>query len=1126
MLSRITFPPVVFALLTVAAAAADKLDFSRDIRPVLADNCFACHGPDANKRQGALRLDLRDEATKPADSGEVAIVPNNTAKSELVRRIFAEDEAERMPPADSQKKLTADQKALLKRWIDEGAPYAQHWSFVPPVKATLPAVKQAEWAKNEIDRFVLAQLEAKNLAPSAPADTRALIRRLALDLTGLPPSTEEVEAFATDSTRTGTPAGISAQSAIRNLIDRLLDSPHFGERLAIDWLDAARYADTNGFSIDGGRHMWLWRDWVIQAFNSNMPYDQFLVEQLAGDLLPNPTPSQLIATGFQRNNMVTHEGGTIPEENLTNYNVDRVKTLGEAVLGLTLACAQCHDHKYDPLTQRDYYGLFAYFNAASDIGLDGNGGKNPRPVYMARTVLAASDRAEVERQIAQFREKLVKLDEKALAAWEQEQRQRLAKRGEGLALHPTEVLKVSTPNRGAGWEVEFGRYVNITQPSDLVAYDLSLRLPETEQPINGVRVVFHASGYAPGDGWGYGPSEVPARRNAKAKAKAASAAEKPDFKGNFVLTAFSASADAVPGDQVNLHRLLPVERVTANTWQEEYPPADCLDPRNENGWSPAIDDDGNLLIQAAPGKDPSSFVLRTSPFSTPHLTVTFAEPLAARETPYATVQLNFGNGRSQVASRFEVLAMTGTDDGSELPAEIIDIVTKPAGERSAEEHDRLKRYFAAHAEPTRRMRIDLANLEERLAVLTNEFPTMVMDVAEKPRETFILNRGDYSQPTEKVEPGTPAALPPLQVVGTLRVPSATTPSNRLALAQWIVMRDNPLTARVYVNRVWQMLFGVGLVKTAADFGTQGEYPSHPELLDWLAVDFMDSGWDVKRLVKTIVSSATYQQSSANSELRIQNAESEGNHSEFRILHSAFALDPDNRLLWRGPRFRLPAELIRDSALKISGLLTPRIGGPSVNPYTPGDPWREISHYGSTPATAQTFVQDHGEKLYRRSLYTYWKRTAPPPNMTVFDAPNRETCVVNRASTTTPLQALTLLNDVQFVEASRAFAERILTAARASGRREPPGNVPLDDAQRLRWAFTECTSRPPTETELAVLTKTLARERERYKRDPNSAAAFLALGESPRSESLAASEHAAWSQVALLLLNLSETVTRN
>jgi hypothetical protein len=1080
---------VAAALASSSAAADGPLDFSRDIRPILADNCFACHGPDAKQRQGGLRLDIRDEALKPVDSGAVAIVPGKSDASALVARIMSADDSERMPPADSTKKLTPDQKALLKRWIEQGAPYGKHWSFVPPQKTPLPNISRPQWVKTEVDRFILARLEAEGLAPSPPADLRTLIRRVSLDLTGLPPSADEVDRLvppspplrvspSTEKERESRREG-EWEKAYEAHIDRLLKSPHFGERLALDWLDAARYADTNGFSIDGGRHMWLWRDWVIQAYSDNMPYDQFLLEQMAGDLLPSPTQSQLIATGFQRNNMVTHEGGTIPEENLTNYNVDRVKTLGETVLGLTLGCCQCHDHKYDPLTQKEYYQLFAYFNSVSDIGLDGNAGKNPRPEIKAKTVLKANDRQEVERELRILKARLANPDPKALAVWEDQQRRELAQRGRDFALHPVEVLKVSTPNRGAGWEIEDNGHVHITQPSDLIAYDVSVRLPRTDAPITGIRVIFHPDPAAPGGGWGFGPAEGRPRRQAKAKVESAKNEADPVFTGNFVLTSFSASADAVPGDQVNLHRLLPVRQITANSWQQPYPPENCLDPRNENGWSPELTHEGPV-----------------------HLTVTLDQPLNA-DTPFATVQLNFGHGRSLVAARMEILTLTGNDDGSRLPADVIAILQTSADERTTEQRNRLQTHFAEHAEATRRLRTDIANLEERLAVLTQEFPTMVMDVAAQPRDTFVLNRGDYSQPTEKVNPGMPAALPP---------PPDGAPNNRLGLAQWVIMRDNPLTARVAVNRIWQMLFGVGLVKTTADFGTQGEYPSHPELLDWLAVDFMDNDWDVKRLIRKIVLSATYQQSSAILDFGLRIADSEQANPQSTIRYPQLK-DPDNRLLWRGPRFRLPAELIRDSSLKISGLLVPRIGGPSVNPYTPGDLWREISHYGSTPATSQAFVQDHGEKLYRRSLYTYWKRTAPPPNMLVFDAPNRETCVVVRPSTTTPLQALVLLNDVQFVEAARVFAQRIL-------------HQTGDDPSRLRWAFAECLSRAPSDSELQVLIRALNRERARYKSNEAAARDYLATGESPRDETLPVIEHAAWSQVAALLLNLSETITRN
>ncbi|HWA99197.1 MAG TPA: PSD1 and planctomycete cytochrome C domain-containing protein [Pirellulales bacterium] len=1027
------------------ALAERLLDFNRDIRPILSENCFACHGFDEKSREADLRLDQPDSAMADRD-GTRAIIPANAAESQVWLRITSTDPDEQMPPPKSNLKLTDEEKAKLRRWIDEGAKYATHWSFVPPVKAELPAVQRSDWPRGPIDRFVLARLETEGLKPSAEADRRMFVRRVTLDLTGLPPSADEVEAFVNDQ----------QEGAYERLVDRLLASPHFGEKLALDWLDAARYADTNGFSIDGGRHQWLWRDWVIAAFNSNMPYDRFLVEQLAGDQVPGANDASLIATGFQRNNMVTHEGGTIPEENLVNYNADRVKTLGEAVLGLTLGCAQCHDHKYDPLTQRDYYRLFAYFNTVSDVGLDGNGGVDPRPYKPLHTVLRTGEERQVASELARLREQLAHPNAKQFAAWEKQQQRELARRGKGMRLLETELLKVSTPNRGNGFEIANGR-VNITQAAELAAYDVSMKLPATTRPITGLRVVFYPDAEMPQGGWGYGPAE---RRPRKGQPKPS---EPPphDVKGNFVLTSISASAEAVPGDQVNLYRLLGIERVTANTWQGAYPPTGCLDPRNDSGWSPDPAFDGPV-----------------------HLTAMFDEPLSAVDAPYMTVQLNFGHGKSLVAAQFAIFALTGHDDGSPLPADMIAIVQTSPAERTPAQSAALREYFAAHAEATRTIRTAIANLEERLAVQTEAFPTMVMDVAEKPRDTFILNRGDYSQPRDKVTAGTPRALPELHDAA----------NTRLALAEWLTMPGHPLTARVAVNRIWAILFGAGIVRTPADFGAQGEVPTHPELLDWLAVDFVEHGWDVKRLVRMIVLSTTYRQTSVTTPALLEH-------------------DPQNRLLARGPRFRLSAELIRDAALATSGLLVPRLGGPGVNPYAPGDLWREISHYGSTPATAQTFVQDHGEKLYRRSLYTYWKRTAPPPNMAAFDAPNREVCTVARPATNTPLQALVLLNDVQFVEASRTFAERIITKA-------------SDDTERLRWAFDECLSRLPSDKELSVFTAALARERKRYAANEDAARAYLASGESPRNRSIPVAEHAAWSQLAAMLLNLSETVTRN
>lgn len=1018
------------ALFTAAAGTAQSaprpVDYNRDIRPILAEHCFACHGFDERARKAELRLDRADSAYAHRDGG-TPIVPGDLAQSEAWRRIQSTDPDEVMPPPKAHRPLPDAAKTTLRLWIEQGAPYADHWAFVPPVRPQPPAL-----APHPIDAFVRAQLAAAGLSPAPEADRATLLRRVTFDLTGLPPSPAEVTAFVADPD----------PQAYEKAVDRLLASPHFGERLAIEWLDAARYADTNGFSIDGGRHAWLWRDYVIAAFNNNKPYDRFLVEQLAGDLLPDRSEEALIATGFQRNNMVTHEGGTIAEENLVTYAADRVKTFGEAVLGLTMACAQCHDHKFDPITQRDYYSLFAYFNTGSEAAHDGDGGTNPNPAMQAHSVLQTGEEAALRERIAALEAEVAAPPAAALAAWEQAQRARLAARGQDLQLHRATLTRISTPNTGDGFVIEDGRFARIDRPSGFAAFDVAMELPQLTRPVTGLRIVMHPSPEAPTGGWGHGGGR--------------------EGKQTFQLTTISISAGAVPADQVDLHHLLPIAAITASSWEPDGHPRGALTTDFRDGWMPDLAADGPV-----------------------HVTMTFASPLVGEDARHLTAQVNFGRGGNLMARRMEFFAITGNDDGTELPAAIVTILGTAATQRSAADAQAIADHFAAHGEAMAPTRFALANARERLRVRTEAFPTMVMDTAKQPRETFILHRGVYSDPGEKVTAATPRALPPLP---------ADAPPNRLGLARWVVMPSHPLTARVAVNRFWQMLFGTGLVRTAADFGTQGDWPSHPELLDWLAVEFATNGWDTKALLRTILRSATYRQSSSTTAAMLER-------------------DPDNRLLARGPRFRLSAELIRDQALATAGLLVPQLGGPSVNPYTPGDPWREISHYASTHATAQSFVQDHGEKLYRRSLYTYWKRTMPPPGLATFDAPNREVCTVQRPVTNTPLQSLMLLNDPQFVEAARAFAARILHHASS-------------DEERLEWAFLAALSRPPQPAELAVLQRALARERATFAATPSAAAQLLAVGELPPDASLAPVEHAAWTQVATLLLNLSETITRH
>ena len=1024
---------LILGLNAAGTVQAEKIQFNRDIRPILSENCFSCHGSDEKARKAKLRLDLPEEAKREHKNG-TPVIPGDLEKSVIWERILSTDEDEVMPPPKSHLSLTATDKAKIKAWIEQGAEYEEHWAFVAPKRTAPPAGNKLP----AIDYWVNRQLTEAGLRPSPEADRHTLIRRVTLDLTGLPPTAAEVEAFVQDK----------QPDAYGRLVDRLLANPHFGERMGLDWLDAARYSDTNGYSIDGGRHLWLWRDWVIQAFNDNKPYDRFLAEQIAGDLMPDTDDGKLIATGFQRNNMNTHEGGTIPAENLVNYNADRVKTLGESVLGLTLACAQCHDHKFDPISQKDYFRLFAYFNTLDDRPTDGNAGVNSLPSALRKTVLKTDELPALRERIAALHRRLKEPDPRVLGSWERTQRQRETDRKTGLRLIPVKLLKISTPNSGGGFSVEGNKFKGITK----TAYDILGETPQAEEPIAGLRFVF--------------PDTLAAPKPAKAakSAKTSPAAPKPmdEFAGRFVLTAVDVTADRIAGDQVNIHRLLKFGRITADAWTEDYPAKDvrAFDVLNR-GWSPP----------AATG--------------THHLTLTFATPISAKEQPYLTAQIYFGNKAGGAPSEGELYAFTGHDDGTDLPESVLRILATDAAERTTEQRQALWAYCAKHSEEMADVRTDLANAQERLRVLTEPHSTMVMNLSAKPRETFILNRGDYSQPTVKVDAGTPAKLP---------APPDGAPANRLGLAQWLVMKENPLTARVAVNRVWKLFFGAGLVTTAADFGFQGEWPSHPELLDTLAVDFVDSGWNLKGLIRQIVTSSTYRQTSRTSAELLEK-------------------DPANRLLSRGPRFRLQAELIRDQALQLGGLLVPRLGGPSVNPYSPFDLWREVSHYGSSPATSQVFVQDHGEKLYRRSMYTYWKRTAPPANMITFDAPNREVCVISRSNTTTPLQALVTLNDVQFVEAARGFAQRII---RHGG----------DDSVRIRWAFLEAVSRPPSAKELSLVVKALARERTRYATDPGRAAKALSPGESLRDTTIPTAEHAAWMQIATLLLNLSETVTRN
>ncbi len=1014
--------------LSAVSRAETPIDFDRDIKPILSDNCYHCHGPDAESREAELRMDQKDSVFAERDDYWI-IQPGKPDESELIARLSASDLDELMPPVESGKELTAEQIELMRRWVSAGAPWKEHWSFVPPSRPQLSDVKHLEGARNEIDYFIAQHLATAGLKPETPADSRTLVRRLYLDLTGLPPASEQVEKFLADSD----------DDAYERLVDELLASPQYGERMTVAWLDQARYADTNGFSIDGGRHMWLWRDWVIHAYNQNMPFDQFVIEQLAGDLLPEATTDQLVATGFNRNHMITHEGGTINEENLANYAFDRVRTTAEVFLGLTMGCAQCHDHKYDPITQRDYYRFLAYFNTLGDKGRDGNGGVNSIPKTEATSILGRDEiEAKQLRTQLQNLQQQMKLPLDSQAAWEEQARREIADLGQDLVLVPAEILKFSTPNRGGGFELREEQTLYL---KDGGGRSPSILTKIAQEEVTGLRLVFYPDESFKDGGLGYG--------------------EREGLEGSFLLTSFSASATALPSEQVDLYEMIDIRSATASASHPDHPAVDCITPTDTEGWSPGP----NL----------------TTPQS---ITFQFRQPIHASETPYLTVMLVWGGGENLTGGKCRIYTISGNDDQSNLPQDIRDLLDIASDQRNPQQTERLRSYHASVAPERTNLRFQIKNLGGRLKTLTEKYEVMVMNSAMKPRDTHILNRGQYDQPGELVTAGVPASLPQ---------PSANLPQNRLGLAQWLVEPDHPLTSRVAVNRLWQMFFGRGIVSSSADFGSQGAPPSHPELLDWLAREFVESEWDVKHLVKTMVMSAAYRQSSVTSPEKLE-------------------ADPYNQLLSRGPRFRLEAEFVRDAVLHVSGLLTQRIGGPSVRPYQPPNLWREVSHYGSSPATSQVFVQDHGERLYRRSMYTYWKRTVPPPSMISFDAPSRETCTMQRERTNTPLQALVMLNDPQFVEASRNFAERILHSG-------------TETDARIRFAFEQALARLPSDEELEIVRQTLKNELTRFRENPDAAAAYLRYGEAKRDPDLALEEHAAWTTVATLIFNLSEMITK-
>lgn len=840
-------------------AEPGPISFNRNIRPILSDTCFPCHGPDKNTRRANLRLDLREHAIEDRDGFKV-IVPGQPFESELVKRINHTDPGERMPPPDSGRSLTVADRRLLADWIAGGAAYEAHWAFIPPTRPRLPSVTHAGWPANPIDHFILARLESEGLTPAPPAGPERLIRRLSFDLTGLPPTLSEIDTFVSDP----------SPGAVESLIDRLLARESYGEHMAVAWLDAARYADTNGYNNDTPRFNWRWRDWVIGAFNRNLPFDQFLVEQIAGDLIPDASADQRLATGFNRNHNVTSEGGIIDEEYRLEYVADRVHTTATVFMALSLQCARCHDHKFDPISQGEYYAFSAFFNQVPETGYHKEHVGNPNPVMPAPTDL---------------------------------QRERL----DGMS-------------------------------SELDAIAVQIR---TRHRI--------------------------------------AAAALPDWERQL------ASAGAPPQRQI---------------------------------------------------PDPT-------------------------------------NGGAE-------------DDRSGQENDLPGLLAIEPDQRTDEEWDRLRTHYlyledARFAELTRLRAQKQKDLDDFTAAL----PTaMIMRDQETRRDTFILMRGAYDQPGDKVDPDVPSVFPSFPV-GESR--------NRLGLARWLVNPRHPLTARVAVNRLWHQMFGNGIVETLEDFGSQGAWPTHPELLDWLAIEFVEGGWDVKGLLKIIATSATYQQAAS-------------------VRSDRLRIDPDNHWLARGPRSRLSAEMIRDQSLSVSGLLTRQLGGPSVKPYQPPGLWSEVI-VADDSYSGGAYTPDTGDKRYRRAVYTWWKRTCPPPALNTFDAPDREFCLIRRNPTNTPLQALVLLNDPNFVEAARRLAERVIQEAGAS------------PESRARFAFRLATSRRPRPEELSVLTSAYRAHHTQFSAAPDRAERLVAIGESTPDPTINRAELAAWTTVASMILNLDESIHR-